>query len=55
VLQREAAFVLRRSGFNTFVGSLAREHGLLYGVVAVVVAVGAGLLVGLVFGTGKAH
>jgi uncharacterized protein (TIGR02186 family) len=55
VLRSEGAFELSHGTFNALVGSLAREHGLAYGIVAVVVAVGAGLLVGLVFGSIKGH
>lgn len=54
-VRREATFTLGRSAFNTFVGSLVQQHALLYGVLAVVVAGGAGLLVGLVFGSVKGH
>lgn len=55
VLRREGAFTLERGAFNAFADSLARQHGLIYGIVAVAVAVGGGLLVGLVFGSGKGH
>jgi uncharacterized protein (TIGR02186 family) len=54
-LRVEDAFTLSRGTVNAFVGALAREQGLVYGIVAVVVAVGAGLLVGLVFGSIEGH
>ena len=53
--RREGTFTLGRSAFNAFVGSLVRQHALLYGILAVVVAGGAGLLVGLLFGSVKGH
>jgi hypothetical protein len=53
--RREGAFLLTRGTFNGFFSSLAQRHGLAYGILAVVVAIGAGLLVGLVFGSVKAH
>jgi uncharacterized protein (TIGR02186 family) len=55
VLRRETAFTLSRGAFNAFVGSLAREQGLVYGIVAVVVAIGAGFLVGVIFGSSRGH
>jgi uncharacterized protein (TIGR02186 family) len=55
VVQEEREFALTRGGFNAFVDSLAQRRGLLYGILAVVVAVGAGLLVGAVFGSVKGH
>jgi len=54
-VHREGTFTLGRSAFNAFIGSLVRQHALLYGILAVVVAGGAGLLVGLVFGSVKGH
>jgi uncharacterized protein (TIGR02186 family) len=53
VLRRQGAFTLARGGFNALVTGLARDQGLVYGIVAVVVAVGAGLLVGVIFGSVK--
>lgn len=55
VEREETTFTLTRGPFNAFAGSLARSHGLLYGMLAVVVAVGAGLVVGFVFGSVKGH
>jgi hypothetical protein len=55
VLHREAEFTLKSGPFVAFAGGLAREHGFLYGIVAVVVAIGAGLLVGFIFGSAKGH
>lgn len=53
--RREAGFTLTRGAFNGVFTALAERHGLLYGIIAVVLAIGAGLLVGLVFGSVKAH
>jgi uncharacterized protein (TIGR02186 family) len=47
----EGTLDLRQAGFVAFVSLLARAHGLAYGIFAVVVAVAAGLLVGLLFGS----
>jgi hypothetical protein len=44
---------VRQGGVPALIASLAKEHGLLYGVVAVVVAVAVGLLTGVVFGLGS--
>jgi len=46
-----------RAGVAALITTLALHHGLLYGVLAVVVAAGAGLLTGVVFGLGggKGH
>jgi hypothetical protein len=41
---------VRLAGTAAFIRSLSQEHGLLYGVFSVVVALLAGLLTGLVFG-----
>ncbi len=55
VTRGEAAFDLRQTRVTAFVSSLAREHGLLYGLLAVVAALAAGLGVGLLFGPAKKH
>jgi uncharacterized protein (TIGR02186 family) len=47
----DGSFALDQAGSVGFVSSLARSHGLAYGVFAVVVAVAAGLLVGFLFGS----
>ena len=46
-----------QTGVAAFISSLAKGHGLLYGILAVVVAAAAGLLTGVVFdlGSGKGH
>jgi hypothetical protein len=49
--QGEGTFELARGGLVEFVASLAETHGLAYGVLAVVVAVASGLLVGFLFGS----
>ncbi len=54
-LHEEGVFVLTQGSFNAFATSLELRHGLLYGILAVVVAAGAGLLVGLTFGSVKVH
>jgi hypothetical protein len=41
---------IRLAGTAAFIRSLSLEHGLLYGIFSVVVALGAGLLTGLIFG-----
>jgi hypothetical protein len=51
----EGSFVLRQTRFISFVTSLARDHGLLYGILAVVVALAAGLGVGFLYGSAKGH
>jgi uncharacterized protein (TIGR02186 family) len=54
-VHQEASFTLTRGAFNGFFSALAERHGLLYGILAVALAIGAGLFVGLVFGSVKAH
>ena len=50
----EGNFELRQSKPIAFITLLAQEHGLLYGLLAVVIALAAGLAVGFLFGsTGK--
>jgi len=51
------SFTVRTVGLAAFISSLSRQHGLLYGVLAVVVALAVGFLTGVVFGLGakKAH
>ncbi|NOZ02189.1 MAG: hypothetical protein GXP54_09905 [Deltaproteobacteria bacterium] len=44
---------LARAGTAAFISSLAVNHGLLYGVLAVLIAVAVGLLTGLVFSLGS--
>jgi uncharacterized protein (TIGR02186 family) len=40
-------------GVTAHISTLARNHGLLYGIFAVVIALGVGLLTGLAFGLGS--
>ncbi len=47
-----AATELRPAGAAAFIAAAARHRGLLYGIVAVLVAMAAGLLTGLLFGLG---
>jgi uncharacterized protein (TIGR02186 family) len=42
-------------GVVRFISDLARTKGLLYGVLAVIIAVAAGLVTGVLFGLGKGH
>ena len=51
--ERHADFVVRRTGFVEGVIRLAGEHGFWYGMIAIVIAVLAGLATGYVFGLGK--
>jgi len=44
---------VRQGGVPAFIADLAAEHGRVYGVLAVAVAVGVGLLTGVVFGVGS--
>jgi uncharacterized protein (TIGR02186 family) len=44
---------LRQVGMTAFISSLARQHGFIYGVFAVLIALGVGLLTGLLFGLGS--
>lgn len=44
---------VRQMGLVGFISSLAREHGLLYGALAALVAVVVGLATGVVFGLGS--
>jgi len=43
---------IRQVGMTAFIASLARRHGFLYGVFAVIIALGVGLLTGILFGLG---
>lgn len=52
-LAGSAEFRIRQGGVPAFIAQLATGHGLLYGVLAVVVAVAMGLLTGFVFGLGS--
>ncbi len=51
------AFTVRTVGLAAFISDLSRQHGLLFGILAVMVAIVVGLLTGVVFGLGskKAH
>lgn len=51
----EGSFVLRQTRPISFITSLAQEYGLLYGILAVVVALAAGLGVGFLYGSAKGH
>jgi hypothetical protein len=53
----ESTVQVSRGGVAAFISELSLHHGLLYGILAVVVAACAGLLTGVVFGLGggKGH
>lgn len=53
----EARVQVAQAGVAAFISTLASRHGLLYGVLSVLIAGAAGLLTGVVFGHGsrKAH
>ena len=54
LLQRESIEV-KLSGFTDFLHRLAKEKGLLYGVLAVIIATVCGLAIGVVFTSRGAH
>jgi hypothetical protein len=45
--------ITRRAGLVSLVASAAEEHGLVYGILAVLVAIAAGFLTGVVFASAK--
>jgi hypothetical protein len=51
----EGSLVLRQTRPISFITSLAQDYGLLYGILAVVVALAAGLGVGFLYGSAKGH
>jgi hypothetical protein len=53
VVEGHGSFRLERGAFTGLATSVAAEHGLAYGIFAVVAALGAGLVVGLLFGSVK--
>jgi len=57
ILARDAHVIQARTvGMPAFLSNLAFNHSLLYGILAVLVAIGAGLLIGYLFkGGGGAH
>jgi len=52
-LQSSTTIQLEHAGVASFVVSLAHNHGLLYGIIAVIFALSIGLLTGLIFGLGS--
>jgi uncharacterized protein (TIGR02186 family) len=52
-LEGSTVVTLRSVGVAGFVSAMARQRGLLYGIVSALVAMAAGLLAGLVFGRGR--
>jgi hypothetical protein len=55
VIHGEAIFELGQTGLTALISSLAQEHGLLYGLLAVVAALASGLGVGFLFGSAAKH
>jgi hypothetical protein len=51
----EATMELGKTDFLALVSSLAEDHGLAYGILAVTAALAAGLVVGLLFGSAGRH
>ena len=49
----EKTVTVRQRGFAAFTSRAAHERGLLYGIVAVLVAIAAGMATGVVFGRGS--
>ena len=49
VARRTDSFIVRKIGFERFLGNAARQHPFLYGLVGVLLAVGTGWLGGVVF------
>ncbi len=54
-LSGRAEIRVRRVGLSAFIATLAVRHGLLYGIMATLVAVAVGLSTGLFFGMGSKH
>ncbi len=52
-LAGEAGLRVEQAGVAALISDLAQRHGLLYGILAVVIAGAAGLLTGVVFGLGS--
>jgi uncharacterized protein (TIGR02186 family) len=48
-----AAFSIDRAPFISFLTSMVTNHGLIYGCIAVIIAIFAGLLTGFIFGMGQ--
>jgi len=54
--QTETELTLQLSGFPKLIATLSRDHALLFGIMAVVIAVATGLIIGTLFkGGGGAH
>jgi uncharacterized protein (TIGR02186 family) len=53
-LMATSTLTVRRVGVTRLVGTLARQHGFFYGILAVLAALGVGLLTGALFGRGSA-
>jgi len=49
VAERNEAFSVRKTGFESFVFAASRQQPLLYGLVCVILAIGTGWLAGVVF------
>ena len=55
VRERHAVFEAKLEGAPAFLNALARQHAVLYGIVAAVVAMAAGFFIGFVFHRGDGH
>jgi hypothetical protein len=56
LVQTAVPLTLQLSGFPKLIATLSRDHALLFGIMAVVIAVAAGLIIGMLFkGGGGAH
>ena len=51
--ERGLTLAVRETEILEKLSGLAHDHGLLYGILAVLAAIGAGLLMDLIFGTKK--
>ena len=47
--------MIQKKGLEAMFTNLAHEHSVIYGIVAVLVALGMGLLVGFIFKKGGGH
>jgi Putative transmembrane protein (Alph_Pro_TM). len=55
ILLNSQPVTVEKAGFTTYLSSLAINHGLLYGVIAVIIAIISGLAVGILFGSRGGH
>ena len=55
ILLNSQTVTVEKTGLTTYLSSLAINHGLLYGFIAVIIAVISGLAVGILFGSKGGH